>query len=390
MANIIKHRFANVERHTGKGVPTHKAKQYTEYTDTQTNLKYINIDGGTDWKIRSIFIYDTVSDVENLDSDVRFVICDETGIIYKYDATSGKTRDGIYVLNTADGGDTRFVSVYDPNGGGTLITVTSSITTGGIETGKTYIGKTPNDMWDIFLNPTLYPTLVDPNSNMSKSPTQTYREIGEVLDVILTTNFNRGVINPQYTALEPYRSGIPNTYTWSGVGVPSSPIPSTNLSDTQTASGYVIVPGTQTWSCIVSYDEGVQPKDSKGDDYNSPLPAGSLPAVNQSIIGVYPIFATTAVIGTLTKQSLQATGSTITTNMVAESGGNKQTIDIPDNWGGITTLQQYNTLSGSWDTIDLSTFTISFVTNVIQGNVVNYTRYTHNGANIGARQLRWL
>ena len=76
--------------------------------------------------------------------------------------------------------------------------------------------------------------------------------------------------------------------------------------------------------------------------------------------------------------------------MVAETGGNKQKIDIPVAWSTITGLQQFNTLSGQWDTISLSSFTVTSVTNTIQGNIVNYNRYTHNGSTIGGRSLRFL
>ena len=72
-----------------------------------------------------------------------------------------------------------------------------------------------------------------------------------------------------------------------------------------------------------------------------------------------------------------------------ETGGNKQIIEIPVAWSTITGLQQFNTFSGTWDSINLSQFTITSVTNTIQGNVINYNRYTHNGATIGARQLRF-
>ena len=78
--------------------------------------------------------------------------------------------------------------------------------------------------------------------------------------------------------------------------------------------------------------------------------------------------------------------------MVTEAGStDKQIIEIPDAFNTISGLQQFNTLSSTWDTILLSSFTPSTpTTRTIQGNTVNYNRYTHNGAIIGARQLRFL
>ena len=59
----------------------------------------------------------------------------------------------------------------------------------------------------------------------------------------------------------------------------------------------------------------------------------------------------------------------IQVSMVAEIDEvDKQTVDIPNTWSTITGLQQFNTLSGTWDTINLSTFTTSATTQTIQGN----------------------
>ena len=84
--------------------------------------------------------------------------------------------------------------------------------------------------------------------------------------------------------------------------------------------------------------------------------------------------------------------SLIQVSLVTEAGGAgvKQKVDIPNAFSSITGLQQFNTLSNTWDAINLATFTTSAVTQTIQGQTVNYTRYTHNGSTIGARQLRFL
>jgi len=81
----------------------------------------------------------------------------------------------------------------------------------------------------------------------------------------------------------------------------------------------------------------------------------------------------------------------IEVSMVAEpNNSDKQEIDIPVAWSNITGLQQFNTLSGKWDNIPLTTFTTTPTTQTVQGASVAYTKYTHNGAKIGARQLRFI
>src|SRR6056300_1264954 len=81
----------------------------------------------------------------------------------------------------------------------------------------------------------------------------------------------------------------------------------------------------------------------------------------------------------------------IEVSMVAEPNySDKQEIDIPVAWSNITGLQQFNTLSGKCDNIPLTTFITTSTTQTVQGASVAYTKYTHNGAKIGARQLRFI
>jgi hypothetical protein len=160
--------------------------------------------------------------------------------------------------------------------------------------------------------------------------------------------------------------------------------------------GYTVVSGAQNWQGRVFYDAGVQPKSSYGNDYNTPLAAGSTGYITRTITGVYPVFATTVTISVLTSQTLTAHNSVyIQTDVVAESGGNKQTADFPTVWSTITGIQFYNTVSSQWEWINgskansLLTFTTSATTHTVQGNTINYTSFVNNGATIGARQLRW-
>jgi hypothetical protein len=259
-----------------------------------------------------------------------------------------------------------------------------------IPQGSTFTAQTFTEMMNRMLYPTLYPSLVNPSNGFSLSQAG-FQEIGLDTALNFTASFNRGSINPQYTATSPYRSGLPNTYNYTGTGVSNNP--STSLSNTETVASYIVPQGYQTWTGSVSYDIGVQPKDSVGVDFNTPLAAGTTSPNTVWINGVYPPFATTVAIGTLTKQSLQTMTSLIQVSMVAETGGVNQRIDIPIVWSAITGLEQFNTLSNTWDGINLSSFTTPIapttVTHTIQGNTVTYNRYTYQGPPIGARQLRF-
>jgi hypothetical protein len=277
----------------------------------------------------------------------------------------------------------------------TIITYTGTAerTVGGITEGMDFTNASMTQMWDQLIKQEKFPTLTAPSSTFVSSITG-FREINEILSIDFDSSFNRGSISPQYTAASPYRSGLPNTYQYTGVGLVTQG--KTDATDSQTVLGYVVSSGDQSWQGRVFYDAGVQPKSSYDNDYSTPLPLGNTNYITRTITGVYPTFATTVIISTMTKNPLAAhTSSYIQTDMVAESGGFKQTADFPTVWSTITGIQFYNTVSSQWEWINgskansLLTFTVTSTTHTVQGNVVIYNRFSNNGASIGARQLRW-
>ena len=250
-------------------------------------------------------------------------------------------------------------------------------------------------MWDNLLFPTANPVLTAPYGSFLMGPTTLYYEVDDTATLTFTTTLVRGSINPQYNADSPYRSGLPNNFDFTGTGLidaSSSSIP------------YIHAPidvsisiGDQSWSADIGYDEGVQPFDNKGNVYDASLAAGTLSASpTRTIEGVYPIYATTVDIATLTKQSLQSmsTSQSDAYTLEPETGGNKQRFDIPDKWTGaptsnpLTAIQQYNTFSSQWETISMATWTPSGTTHDIQGVTENYTRYTYNGDVRSSVQIR--
>ena len=159
---------------------------------------------------------------------------------------------------------------------------------------------------------------------------------------------------------------------YTGTDLPASSV-STSTSDTQSITSYTVLLGNQTWSSQVSYDAGPQPYNNKGATYLSPLPAGDTTIRYSTITGVYPVFASTFSIDTLTQQSLQVMTTFIEIVMVAETPtSDKQTVDIPDAWSTITSIQLLNPLTGVWDTIDSSLFDVTAITRTINGSSVNY------------------
>jgi hypothetical protein len=248
-------------------------------------------------------------------------------------------------------------------------------------------------MFDALLYPELFPTLTAPSNTFALTQAG-LQEIGATLTLAFSAAFNRGSIDPAY-GTDGFRSGLPNEYNYTGTGLADET--STSLTDSQSVVDYVVVSGVQSWTSSVDYDEGDQPLSSKGNNYLTALAAGTTsPAKSVSITGVYPFYATTVAMGTVTKQTLVAhTSSYFSASMVAETGGEKQTCDLPDAVGALTGIQFYNTVSSAWEWVNgsaansLLTFTETSTTHDVNGSTIDYARFTHNGSNVGARLLRF-
>lgn len=268
------------------------------------------------------------------------------------------------------------------------------ISVGGVPEGFTFNNLSFAQICDMLFYPELFPTLTPPSATMSASVTG-LREIGEIIPVIdFTTSFNRGSISPAY-GTSGFRTGLPNGYYYNGVFLPPSII-STALVDYQSITNYVVTAGNQSWNCLVAYDEGEQPLSSKGNPYDSPYPSGDILTNTVTITGVYPFFGNSVSIGTMTKQPLALHNSTyFQISFVGESGELKQSAEFPTAAPAISGIQFYNTISGQWEWINgskansLLTFTLSFIQKNINGSLIDYRKYTHNGSTIGARQLRF-
>lgn len=139
------------------------------------------------------------------------------------------------------------------------------------------------------LSKTYYPALTDPSASIAYNVPSLMKVGASVSAMSATVTLNRGSINPQYTAESPYRSGEATSYRLQLTGASAS------YDETQ-ASGSFSVPtftrnskGNVTVQATVNYAQGVQPKDSDGGDYQSPLPAGSKSA-SKTIEFILPFY----------------------------------------------------------------------------------------------------
>jgi hypothetical protein len=201
----------------------------------------------------------------------------------------------------------------------------SNIDAGGMPSGTELTGRTLSEIIEDIAIATFTPTLVAPSNTFTDNQSAT-KEVGVLIPTIqFTATFDQGAITPQYPPTSSdKRSGLPNTYNYTGTGLPSS-VASAALSDVNNINNYTVLLGSNTWSGSVSYDAGVQPYDSNGDPFDSPLPAGTTGSQSHTITGIYPWFYGKSAAGTrpTANQALINAG----TKLVAGSTG---TISVPN------------------------------------------------------------
>ena len=285
------------------------------------------------------------------------------GQILKWDAELGR-----WVNATGGGG-----------GGGSLEDdLTTSVTVGGITSGTTYPADTPLEtILRNMLNPVAYPALTNPSASLSATGAKLL-ETGASLSVTFTLTLNRGSISPQYTAASPYRSGEATQYKFDGEIT-------TNNTFVRTVTSAVT-----SYYGNIDYAAGVQPKDSVGNNYNSPLPAGTVKSNTISYEFVSALWANTSNIATVAKLALVSKSAKVKQfDFPAQTASEPEIFDVPATGWNVTAVEVLNTLSNQWEDCSAE-FAITTVShNDASGNAEEYKRYTCNlGYATGARKIR--
>lgn len=125
---------------------------------------------------------------------------------------------------------------------------------------------------------TYYPTLTPPSAAITFTAPALAKVGATVSGGTATVTFNRGSIDPKYTAADAYRAGEATGYRLA--------LQNASVSfDENNATGTFTVPdftknskGMVTLSATVSHAAGTQPKDSDGENYESALAAGDVAA----------------------------------------------------------------------------------------------------------------
>lgn len=253
----------------------------------------------------------------------------------------------------------------------------TSIKVGGIDSGTSYSqGTLLETILREMLSPTLYPTFTDPSVAITSSGSKLLEKGTSKIETI-TVSFNRGSIDPAY-GTDGYRSGPAESYQINGGSQQTSNIFEVALDQTH-----------NTFVATVNYAEGDQPKDSSGQDYDQPFPAGSLNSSTLTYEFVNAIWANEASASTISKCALVSFSTKQKIFVFPNcSISNPEVFDIPTNWN-ITAIEVKNELNNLFEDCSVE-FTASDTTHSdAGGNSVAYTRYTCNlGYDMASRTIR--
>jgi len=303
-------------------------------------------------------------------------------ITLTHDGTGGGVAD-TFTVNIPSASN-----IYNSNLAGTIAMVDD---VGGMPAGTLVSDldgiKTYDELFDTILFPTSYPTASQPS--VSLTDTYSLREIGEVLNVALTTSANRGQITLDGSNQGPFAGSVQSA-SISGPGGPYTLNVGPNPTDidNQTVTSHTVVEGTagNQWTLTATFGDGPMPLDSTGADYPSLQWTTGNKSNSTNFEGVYPIFLGNASNGfdqaPLVSHSW---GVSVTSNVIqcdqlyAESAGTLyHRISIPDDMidGRSIEVYQLNPVSGNYDEATSGWVQTADVNRTIQGNSVAYTLLT--------------
>lgn len=274
------------------------------------------------------------------------------------------------------------------------------VAAGNISVGSKLENLTLQEFAERLLTKEINPAVTQPSASIAISGLAAgLQEIGTQATLSFTSTFNRGNVKKGWgdkATMNGYYSGLPTTYTYTGPGLPSDPVSSTALTDSQSAADYIVTDGAQSWKVVVAYEAGdYQPVTNYGNNYSTKCAAGTKTSNTLTITGVYPVYATTANITTLTKQSLMSKGN-IQKQMAGETASDKWTVQYPASWGDAKGFQvadvgstNFNYMGGG-QAQSLALWTKSDTTVDVNENAqdVPYKQYKFNGPLQGIMQLK--
>lgn len=250
---------------------------------------------------------------------------------------------------------------------------------GGIPAGTTVAqlkNKTFSQLFDELIFPTVPPMFESPTASLSlksTSTTPTVQEVGTTgASVPVGASFNT-IYNPGAIII----AGVKKQNRGGDLKANESFIyinndPANKKFPTEIPEGRI------TYKYRAAYAQGPQPLDSKGNKYQTPLPAGTVDSAAVTIEGVYPYFANKDNNEVFAKLALTISSILSAVKFKAE-GPNKHTFKLPVKYT-LTKVELLNTLSGKYENYGIDKFTKTIENITVQGKQVSYAVYTRNDA----------
>lgn len=248
---------------------------------------------------------------------------------------------------------------------------------GGIPAGTTVAqlkNKTFSQLFDKLIFPTINPTFEAPTASLSLKSTSTTPIIQEVgttgASVPVAASFNM-----VYNAGAIKIAGVKKQNRGGDLNSSSSFI---YINDTPANKTFPteIPEGAITYKYRAAYKQGPQPLDSKGNNYQTPFPAGTVDSAAVTINGVYPYFTNKDNNTVFAKLAL-TTSNTLSAVKFKAEGLNRHSFKLPASYT-LTKIELLNTLSGKYENYEIDKFAKKTEQIEVQGKIVNYVVYTRN------------
>lgn len=247
---------------------------------------------------------------------------------------------------------------------------------GGIPAGTTVAqlkNKTFSQLFDELIFPTVNPTFEAPTAYLSLNRISTIQEVGTTgASVPVAANFGT-VYNPGAIKI----AGVKKQNRGGNLKANESFIYINNATSNRTFPTE-IPEGGISYRYRAAYAQGPQPLDSKGNNYQTPLPAGTVDSAPLTIDGVYPYFTNKDNNEAFTKLAL-TTSNTLKDVKFKAEGPNKHIFKLPVKYT-LTRVELLNTLSGKYENYGIDKFTKTTENIEVQGKQVSYAVYTRKDA----------
>lgn len=271
--------------------------------------------------------------------------------------------------------------VESSGGGGSSIqaALEATETVGGIEAGTSYAaGEDVEKVLRDLLNPLKNPSFTPPSASLAITTGSSLQERGSTAAITFTLTLNQGKIEPPY-GTSGKRSGPATEYSLNSSTPQSGNI--FNVTDVDESNA--------TFQGTVYYAEGEQPKDSHGQNFETPLIAGSVNSNTINIEFVDAIWSNAADITTIAKEPLiSKTAKSKQFVFPPCTAANPEVFDMPASWN-VQKIEVLSELSGKFEDCS-SEFPYTATTHPdASGANVNYNRYTDNrGYASGSRTIK--